>query len=247
MASPPLWQCAGLLQAAPPAAGPSRSTLFVHTSDGEWFPVKRKLLRPCIALARAVRSEAEGEAEVSVDVDTCTFDRWVGVWVLAPGVGPRGWGVLAAPAGAGSGVAAASAAGVDCRLLQQWDVLRAGWWLPSAACYSPNRLPVPNMPSPLPAACWRAAFLLICLLIWLLTLPSLQGVDFFGGAGIRTRADHLWPARVAAPSTEPQHQSPPEQCEQGPGASSASRAIIQSCPESSDCNPCFISRKFPAR
>jgi hypothetical protein len=43
-----------------PAAGPSRSTLTVRSSDGEWFPVKRKLLRPCIALTRAVRSEAEG-------------------------------------------------------------------------------------------------------------------------------------------------------------------------------------------
>jgi hypothetical protein len=35
--------------------------------------VQRKLLRPCIALTRALRSEEEGE--VAVDVDTLTFDR----------------------------------------------------------------------------------------------------------------------------------------------------------------------------
>ena len=42
---------------------------------GEWFPVKRKLLRPCIALTKAVRSEDEAEVDVSVDVDTDIFDR----------------------------------------------------------------------------------------------------------------------------------------------------------------------------
>ncbi len=39
------------------------------------FPVRRKLLRPCIALTKAVRSEEESGAEVAVDVDTLTFDR----------------------------------------------------------------------------------------------------------------------------------------------------------------------------
>jgi hypothetical protein len=103
-----------------PAAGPSRSTLTVRTSDGEWFPVKRKLLRPCIALTKAVRLEAEGEAEVSVDVDTCTFDRWVpgwlGGWLLALGWGPGTagavcWLLLAAPGGA---AASAGGAPVGC-------------------------------------------------------------------------------------------------------------------------------------
>lgn len=37
--------------------------------------VKRKLLRPCIALTKAVRSEEGGSPEVQVDVDTLTFDR----------------------------------------------------------------------------------------------------------------------------------------------------------------------------
>ena len=124
-----------------------------------------------------------------------------GGWV--PGVWPLGWGpgaggcwllLLVLAPGWLQLLPLVSTAG--CWLLQQWDVLRAGWWLPSAAYCSPNRLPVPNMPSPLPAACWRGPFLLICLLIWLLTLPSLQGVDFFGGAGIGARAAHLWPAPV---------------------------------------------------
>ena len=51
----------------------------VVTADGEWFPVRRKLLRPCIALTKAVRSEEA--AEVAVDVNTLDFDRC------------RGWGV----------------------------------------------------------------------------------------------------------------------------------------------------------
>lgn len=44
----------------------------VLTRDGEVFPVKRRLLRPCIALTQAVRSEAPS---VAVDVDTLVFDR----------------------------------------------------------------------------------------------------------------------------------------------------------------------------
>ena len=45
-------------------------------SAGEWFPVKRKLLRHCIALTKVVRSEVEAEVDVTVDVDTDIFDRW---------------------------------------------------------------------------------------------------------------------------------------------------------------------------
>lgn len=37
--------------------------------------VKRRLLRPCISLTKAVRSEEQGSPEVTVDVDTLTFDR----------------------------------------------------------------------------------------------------------------------------------------------------------------------------
>ena len=43
------------------------------------FPVKRKLLRPCIALTSAVRSDAE-TAAIHIDVGTLTFDR---CWILA--------------------------------------------------------------------------------------------------------------------------------------------------------------------
>ncbi|PSC67239.1 cytochrome b5 [Micractinium conductrix] len=62
-----------------PAAGPSRNCVLVHTTDaegeGETFPVQRKLLRPCIALTKAVRSEGEGAPGVTLAVDTLTFDR----------------------------------------------------------------------------------------------------------------------------------------------------------------------------
>jgi hypothetical protein len=60
-----------------PPAGFSRSSVKVVTNDGEWFPVKRVLLRPCIALTTALRAEQAGpsEAEVPVDIDTLTFDR----------------------------------------------------------------------------------------------------------------------------------------------------------------------------
>jgi hypothetical protein len=34
-------------------APPPTNVVHVFTSDGEWFPVKKKLLRPCIALTKA--------------------------------------------------------------------------------------------------------------------------------------------------------------------------------------------------
>lgn len=46
----------------------------IHTSDGEMFPVSRRLLRPCIALTEAVRSE-EVRPSVMVPIDCLTFDR----------------------------------------------------------------------------------------------------------------------------------------------------------------------------
>ena len=39
------------------------------------FPVKRKLLRSCIALTPVVRSNEQQLISVQVDVDTLTFDR----------------------------------------------------------------------------------------------------------------------------------------------------------------------------
>lgn len=58
----------------------------VYTNDGEMFPVKRKLLRPCIALTKTVRAATNTNAPddddenkpstAKVDIDTLTFDRY---------------------------------------------------------------------------------------------------------------------------------------------------------------------------
>ena len=68
--------CEGLalvnVEAAP--AEPPRNAVLVETSDGEVFPVHRRLLKPCITLTRAVRDES-GSGEAVVDVDCSTFDR----------------------------------------------------------------------------------------------------------------------------------------------------------------------------
>ena len=73
------------------AAPPPPGVVDVYTSDGEWFPVKRRLLRPCIKLTSIVQAGRgkyrEGDAEAAatpvvrdappchVAVDCCTFDR----------------------------------------------------------------------------------------------------------------------------------------------------------------------------
>lgn len=57
-----------------PPPGSSPHLISVLTNDGECFPVHRKLLRPCIALTKAVRTPGEG-VEAAVNIDTCTFDR----------------------------------------------------------------------------------------------------------------------------------------------------------------------------
>lgn len=54
---------------------PTRASIKILTSDGEWFPVQRKLLRPAIQLTQHLRNKGEEEVTVSVDVDTLTFDR----------------------------------------------------------------------------------------------------------------------------------------------------------------------------
>lgn len=65
-------------------AAPRSGEVHVVCSDGEWFPVHASLLKPCIALNRAVRQalgagagggEAPGAPRVSVAVDTLSFDR----------------------------------------------------------------------------------------------------------------------------------------------------------------------------
>ena len=56
-----------------PPTGDKSHVISIYTNDGECFPVHRKLLRPCIALTKAVRTASGVSA--SVDIDTLTFDR----------------------------------------------------------------------------------------------------------------------------------------------------------------------------
>ena len=48
--------------------------LDVMTAEGEVFPVKRKLLRPCISLTQAVRDTAQASVQLD-SVGTLVFDR----------------------------------------------------------------------------------------------------------------------------------------------------------------------------
>ena len=48
--------------------------LDVVTCDGEVFPVKRKLLRPCISLTQAVRDTQLASVHLA-SVNTLVFDR----------------------------------------------------------------------------------------------------------------------------------------------------------------------------
>jgi hypothetical protein len=71
-----------------PVKPPMNDIVQIISLDGEVFPVKRKLLRPCIALTSLVQAgkgkyckalEEDGapasEGVARVDVDACTFDR----------------------------------------------------------------------------------------------------------------------------------------------------------------------------
>lgn len=81
-----------------PSSAALANVVIVRTSDDEEFPVKRRLLRPCIALTSVVQAgrgkyktnspddttvsgDAPDEGEkysvnnISVNVDACTFDR----------------------------------------------------------------------------------------------------------------------------------------------------------------------------
>ena len=62
------------MRAAVSQGSNAQCTSLFHI-EGEWFPVKRKLLRPCIGLTKVVRSEEDVEIDVTVDVDTDIFDR----------------------------------------------------------------------------------------------------------------------------------------------------------------------------
>lgn len=57
-----------------PLPGQAQDVVDVCTSDGEHFPVKKALLRLCIALTAAVRSTA-ATVHADVAVGTLTFDR----------------------------------------------------------------------------------------------------------------------------------------------------------------------------
>ena len=52
---------------------PPRHVVLVRTSDGEEFPVPRQLLRPCIALTKAVRAIGPEPVPCDVDIDCLTF------------------------------------------------------------------------------------------------------------------------------------------------------------------------------
>lgn len=59
-----------------PELPPSANTVTVHTNDGEFFLVNKRVLRPCISLTRAIRSAGPGGgSEASVDVGCLVFDR----------------------------------------------------------------------------------------------------------------------------------------------------------------------------
>jgi hypothetical protein len=57
-----------------PLPGANEHLIDIYTNDGEYFPVHRKLLRPCIALTKAVRTPGP-DVTAAVDIDTLTFDR----------------------------------------------------------------------------------------------------------------------------------------------------------------------------
>lgn len=65
---------------SPSERAPPPSVVTVRTRDDEEFPVKRRLLRPCISLTSVVQAgrgvyKEEGAASCEVPVDACTFDR----------------------------------------------------------------------------------------------------------------------------------------------------------------------------
>jgi hypothetical protein len=62
-----------LERAEPFPVRPPQASVAVQSSDGEEFLISRRVLRPCLALTRAVRDP--DVASVAVDVDACTLDR----------------------------------------------------------------------------------------------------------------------------------------------------------------------------
>lgn len=52
-----------------------RGEVDVYTNDGEWFPVKNQILRPCISLTKHVRNAVDARIAVHVDVPCLIFDK----------------------------------------------------------------------------------------------------------------------------------------------------------------------------
>ena len=59
----------------PPETTPGRGEVDIYTNDGEWFPVKKKILRPCISLTKHVRNAVDARIAVHVDVPCLIFDK----------------------------------------------------------------------------------------------------------------------------------------------------------------------------
>jgi len=76
------------LENATPRAAKRRpeNTMDIFCNDGEYFPVRKRLLQPCIALTKAVLDKTDERLRVDVDIDCCTFDR-VLLYLIAESTG----------------------------------------------------------------------------------------------------------------------------------------------------------------
>lgn len=52
-----------------------KSEVDIYTNDGEWFPVKKQILRPCISLTKHVRNAQHDRPVVHIDVPCLIFDK----------------------------------------------------------------------------------------------------------------------------------------------------------------------------
>mmetsp|Transcript_22302 Transcript_22302/g.41802 ORF Transcript_22302/g.41802 Transcript_22302/m.41802 type:complete len:468 (+) Transcript_22302:27-1430(+) len=60
----------------PAREAPLQSNMIdIICNDEEWFPVKKRLLQPCIALAKYVLSSSSERETVHIDTDCCSFDK----------------------------------------------------------------------------------------------------------------------------------------------------------------------------
>ena len=116
--------CEGLelTGATPMPESPPKNCVHVLTADGEEFPVHRRLLKPCIALTKAVRDTSSAKVEAQVGVDCATFDR-VLLFLESAGKGLAGsfaFDMNSLPS------LAAAASSLGCRPLQESCAKRLG-------------------------------------------------------------------------------------------------------------------------